>query len=315
MLCCFARYPDYIFRPKAKRAKKNSLKNVNAINQTQDNDFDGSSARTRPFVKPVTAIRSHIQQSNANYESLTSTPLNTNDAFHATYNNDLVYSGNNMFIDDVLFQTKEDTVNTSNFWGAYLSNGQAILDPFPGLNETQNSNFGLGSHDSTFNPATFTLGNIDANTLGCPSNMMPNINNTFFYNNSFDPNSSENNMHGRGYVNHDGQLFSQFDCEVTPQSQAMSTPRLNHPNSPSSPLVDVPTFFENQNNIKNDQISDQLCDYQSNLMFDNALPTDVLSPSITTDVNFGSTLSNNVHIKYENASLLDDFDFWGSSIL
>lgn len=220
-----------------------------------------------------------------------------------------------MFNDEVLFQAKEDVASTSDFWGAYQPNEQVTSDSFPGLIDTHDSNFRLdyypSPHDSAVSPNIFAFNNTQMNSIDPLVTTMPNINNLFNYNNPYDLISFTKNINCGGYFNNDGQLFSQFDCEVTPQSQAMSTPRLNYPNSPSSPFVNVLNFYD-QENMKHQQQSDQMFAYQNDAMFDTSLPTDVLSPSMTINADFVSW-PNNSNIKYESGS--GDCEFWRSSVI
>lgn len=245
------------------------------------------------------------------------TPLDNNAIYNTEYNNDVVYNDSNMYNDEVLFQTKEDAASTSDFWGAYQSSEQVMSNSFPGLIEIQNANFRPSyypsPHHSAVSPNISPLGHVHMHIIDPLITMISN--NSFSYDNPYDLASFTNNSKG-GCFNHDGQLFSHFDYEVTPQSQVMSTPRLNYPNSPASPYFDISTLFENQRNMKcRQKLEEKISDYQSNSMFENSLPTDGLSPSITANDDFVSSWSNNSGVKYESGTLLGDCDFWGNSII
>lgn len=232
------------------------------------------------------------QQSHANIFDC-STPMEANAMYNAgmmfthagnndtiMYNNNTIYN-NAMYSDDVLFKTNQDV----GFWNnntTLESSEQIISNSFPSLmpqqQQQQNNFYGmpLGYYPSP------TTQDVNTQSVDPMATMIMS-------NHSTDTFNQQNNFN-LGYLN-------QFDCQVTPQSQAMSTPRLAYPGSPSTPPVEN-CLFKN-----------------STSLFEESLPTDLLTPSAanttstTTDNNtdFMSAWSTN----YDNTNFLTDCEFWG----
>ncbi|KAI9350998.1 hypothetical protein BD770DRAFT_394090 [Pilaira anomala] len=188
------------------------------------------------------------------------------------YNNNTIYN-NAMYNDDVLFKTNQDVGlwNSNNNNTTLESSEQIISNSFPTLmpQQQQNNFYGmpLGYYPS---PTTQ-----DANTQSVdPMATM------IMANHSTDNFNQQNNFN-LGYLN-------QFDCQVTPQSQAMSTPRLAYPGSPSTPPVENCLFKNNTS------------------LLEESLPTDLLTPS-AANTDFMSAWSTN----YDDTNFLTDCEFWG----
>ncbi|KAI8080497.1 hypothetical protein BDF21DRAFT_493653 [Thamnidium elegans] len=277
-------YPDYTFRPKAKRLdKKNVTKKKDSVvaQSVTDTDNHSSSARSRIFAKPV---KSHVSSAINDTFNNCATPVNsstiynagsieTNMTYGTGYNNFM--NSNAMYSDDVLFKASE----SSNFWDTtFQSSDQVMSSAYPSLVGSQTNYYGMPMPyypnliTPVINPTPAVQDRVGA--IDPLVTMMPSSS-------SYNPASfTQGNV---GYMNIDGQLYPRLDCQVTPQSQILSTPRLGYHGSPLSPNFD----------------------------YEESLPTDVLSPFISPNSEFISWPSN---IKYEDPNLLGDCDFWNNGI-
>lgn len=272
------RYPDYTFRPKAKRLEKKSVtkKKDSATPQpvTDANNYS-SAARTRPLGNPVSYaidddFNNDITPVNA-YTIFNAGSINANMTYATGYNNYI--QGNAMYSDDVLFKIGDST----NIWDTtFQSSDQIMAGAYPSLVGTQTNYYGTNMYfPEPLAPAAPTA--THGSAIDPMVTMMPSSSSGLY--------GAANFTHDHaGYMNTDGQLYPRFDCQVTPQSQMLSTPRLGYHGSPSSPGYDL---------------------------YDDPLPTAVLSPFATPNNDFLSPWNNNT--KFEDTNLFGDCSFWNNN--
>lgn len=276
-------------KPRKPKNTNKTGKTDEALNDGLSNGESDTCARTRPYAPTpkshpvaIPAIHNDIfnfrnvssssaatssstisNSSNGNninmYPSSSTTSSSSNgnciNMYHPTINN-------NMYSDAVLFEADER--NNNNFWktSSYNSGEQVMANAFPTISPVQDphpyydypslSYFpsplpSVLSHEpiqtvdpntliNQFMPPTTTATNSGPPNVSASSALLPN-NNNLFYNNI-----------GDGYII--PELFSGLSYEITPYSQAMSTPMLCNTPSPASPINNnqVVTSAEVHNN-------------------------------------------------------------------
>lgn len=254
----------------------------------------GSSARSRIFVRQV---KSHVSPTVNDFfnncptlidaSAMYNTGLIETNMVYTTGYNNLMHSGI-MYSDDVLYKSGEG----SDFWdSAIQSNDQVMSNAYPSLVGSQTNYYGtsLSYYPNpiapTNNPASATQSKVSP-----IDPMVTMISSSNLYNSA---SFTQGNV---DYMNTKDRLYSQFDCQITPQSQMLSTPHLGYHGSPSSPTIDGSSFD---------------CKVEDHL-YEDSLPTDLLSPFVSPNSDFISSWPAN--IKYEDTNFLGDCDFWNNGI-
>ncbi|GAA5797486.1 hypothetical protein HPULCUR_002873 [Helicostylum pulchrum] len=270
-------YPDYTFRPKAKRLdkktvtkKKESVVAAQPILDVVDNY--SSAARTRMVDN---SAPSAVINNNNSFNNNCVTPFNTSAMFNTgSIDTSLMYAtgynsfmqNNVMYSDDVLFKAGE----SSNVWDTtFQTSDQIMADSYPSLIGTQANYYGTNMYyPEPLAPAISSITTPSA-AIDPMTTMLP---------------SSSSSYNVANYTQ-DCQLYSRLDCQVTPQSQVASTPRLGFQGSPSSPCYDL---------------------------YDDSLPTAVLTPFATPNNEFLSSWNTNGKFE-DTTNLFGDIGFWAGS--
>lgn len=269
------RYPDYTFRPKAKRLDKKSVtkkKDSAAAQPVTDADNYSSAARTRPVSYAVNDGFNNVSTPIDASTIFNVGSIDANTTYDTGYNSYL--QGNAMYSDDVLFKTGA----SSNIWDTtFQSSAQIMAGAYPSLVGTQPNYFDTNMYfPEPLAPAALTA--TRGSAIDPMATMMPSSSSSGLYDAAnFTPDYT-------GYTKTDGQLYPRFDCQVTPQSQMMSTPRLGYKGSPSSAGYDL---------------------------YDESLPTAVLSPFATPNNEFLTPWNDNA--KFEDVNLFGDCSFWNNN--